>query len=243
MAWPVDDLTTTHLDAGTDDPELAREEILAAVEKLQEVLAQTITDYALTLMAADSAAAAKVVLGLSTAVLSTRQVIAGDGLTGGGDLSTDRTLTLGTPGSLTQSTANAVTATSHTHSLPAATVSAAGIVRLNNTVTSTATTQAATANAVKVAYDAAQSKAGYTASGDANLTNYPVGTILFCLWESASLAGFPVRNAAVGVKFRVGGNAFTIMGPGTALTGTWRSRGHGSASSIAEINVLVQRVA
>lgn len=243
MAWPVDDLTTTHLDASADDPELARVEILAAVEKLQEVLAQTITDYALTLMAADSATSAKAVLDLSTAVLSSRQVTAGDGLSGGGDLSADRSLVLGTPGTLTHVTTNAVAAESHTHELQQATTTVPGIVRLNNTVTSTATTQAATANAVKVAYDAAQGKAGYTTSADPNLTNYPIGTILFCLWESASISGLPARNAAVGAKLRAGGNAFTIMGAGTALTGTWRSRGHGSASSTAEINILVQRVA
>ena len=42
---------------------------------------------------------------------------AGNGLTGGGDLSADRTFTLGTPSTLTTATANAVTATSHTHAV------------------------------------------------------------------------------------------------------------------------------
>lgn len=42
---------------------------------------------------------------------------AGDGLTGGGDLSTNRTFTLGTPGDVTSTSTNAVTATSHTHAL------------------------------------------------------------------------------------------------------------------------------
>ena len=42
---------------------------------------------------------------------------AGDGLTGGGDLSANRTFTLGTPSTLTTATANAVTATSHTHAV------------------------------------------------------------------------------------------------------------------------------
>lgn len=46
-----------------------------------------------------------------------RQVIAGNGLTGGGDLTANRTLTLGTPGTITNSTTNSVTATSHTHAL------------------------------------------------------------------------------------------------------------------------------
>lgn len=51
------------------------------------------------------------------AVQTTRQVVAGNGLTGGGSLAADRTITLGTPGSITGSSANAVTATSHTHDL------------------------------------------------------------------------------------------------------------------------------
>lgn len=50
------------------------------------------------------------------------------------------------------------TPTAHTHAagdLPTASTSAAGIVQLNNTTTSTSTTLAATANAVKIAYDKA----------------------------------------------------------------------------------------
>lgn len=48
---------------------------------------------------------------------SARQVIAGNGLTGGGTLAADRTVTLGTPGNITNSSANSVTSTSHTHAL------------------------------------------------------------------------------------------------------------------------------
>ena len=44
-------------------------------------------------------------------------ITAGDGITGGGDISATRTLTLGTPGTLTDATTNAVTATSHTHAV------------------------------------------------------------------------------------------------------------------------------
>ncbi|QRE00589.1 hypothetical protein [Pseudomonas phage Itty13] len=42
---------------------------------------------------------------------------AGNGLTGGGALNADRTLTLGTPGTISTGTGNSVTATSHTHAL------------------------------------------------------------------------------------------------------------------------------
>jgi hypothetical protein len=54
--------------------------------------------------------------------------------------------------------------------LPAATTSVAGIVQLNDTTSSTSTTQAATANAVKAAYDLA-------ASGGAAATATTLGTV------------------------------------------------------------------
>lgn len=46
---------------------------------------------------------------------SANTITAGNGLTGGGDLTASRTLTLGTPGSTTLASTNAVTSTSHTH--------------------------------------------------------------------------------------------------------------------------------
>lgn len=58
-----------------------------------------------------------------------RKIIAGDGLTGGGNLGADVTLKLATPGTLSGSTANAVTVAGHTHQLSAATTTVAGVVR------------------------------------------------------------------------------------------------------------------
>jgi hypothetical protein len=46
-------------------------------------------------------------------------VVAGNGLTGGGDITQSRTVTLGTPSTLTVSTTNNVTASSHTHAITA----------------------------------------------------------------------------------------------------------------------------
>lgn len=51
------------------------------------------------------------------AVPTSRTITAGNGLTGGGDLTANRTLTLGTPSDITNSTTNSVTSTSHTHAL------------------------------------------------------------------------------------------------------------------------------
>ena len=46
-----------------------------------------------------------------------RSIVAGDGLSGGGVLNADRTITLGTPSTVTASTTNSTTGTSHTHNL------------------------------------------------------------------------------------------------------------------------------
>jgi hypothetical protein len=51
------------------------------------------------------------------AVRADRNVSAGNGVTGGGDLTADRTLTLGTPSTTTVGGSNAVTTGSHTHAL------------------------------------------------------------------------------------------------------------------------------
>lgn len=50
-------------------------------------------------------------------VTTARTVTAGNGLTGGGALSSNLTLTLGTPSDITATSTNSVTATSHTHNL------------------------------------------------------------------------------------------------------------------------------
>lgn len=46
-----------------------------------------------------------------------RSIVAGNGLSGGGVLNANRTITLGTPSTITASTANSTTGTSHTHNL------------------------------------------------------------------------------------------------------------------------------
>jgi len=51
------------------------------------------------------------------AVGATRTISSGDGLTGGGNLGSDRTITLGTPQTVNGGTSNSVTATSHTHAV------------------------------------------------------------------------------------------------------------------------------
>lgn len=61
-----------------------------------------------------------------TPVTTAREIVAGNGMSGGGTLGADRTIALGTPGTLTASTTNAVTTTSHTHDVDTAGIAAAG---------------------------------------------------------------------------------------------------------------------
>lgn len=51
-----------------------------------------------------------------------RTITAGNGLTGGGSLAANRTVTLGTPSAITATSENTVTATSHTHAITSATI-------------------------------------------------------------------------------------------------------------------------
>lgn len=54
---------------------------------------------------------------LDAATFNARTLTAGNGLSGGGALSANRTFTLGTPSDITNATTNSVTTTSHTHAL------------------------------------------------------------------------------------------------------------------------------
>ncbi|MGJ8518178.1 tail fiber protein [Carnimonas bestiolae] len=87
-----------------------------------------------------------------------RQVKAGDGLTGGGNLTSDRTFRLGTPSKITASSKNSASGDTHTHEIEKASTKVAGIVQLNDATNNTSTSQAATANAVKKANDNANTR-------------------------------------------------------------------------------------
>jgi len=87
----------------------------------------------------------------SNYTLTTRSVLAGSGITGGGTLGSDVTLTLGTPSTLSGSTTNAVTAGSHTHALSANLKAWDAITvasKLDASATAVAATKLATARTV-----------------------------------------------------------------------------------------------
>lgn len=66
------------------------------------------------------------------ATTNTRIIAAGNGLTGGGDLTANRTISMGTPGTLSTTSANLVSGTTHTHAVtfPVANDTIPGIVSL-----------------------------------------------------------------------------------------------------------------
>ncbi|WP_410176781.1 hypothetical protein [Sinorhizobium medicae] len=125
-----------------------------------------------------------------------RSIAAGNGLTGGGDLSANRTLTLGTPGNITNSTGNSVTSTSHTHAL---------------------------------GFTAAEV---YTGSSNSELT-FPLGDV-----RLVSYSATPARNGTLTFYLYSNTAQYSTNVNGTAVGGTWRSRGLGG-SNVA----LMQRMA
>ena len=86
---------------------------------------------------------------------SSTTVTAGNGLTGGGNLTASRTISLGQPGQITAQSQNAVQSSGHTHAIDTASTSRAGIVQLESSTGSQAEDRAATPKAVKAAYDKA----------------------------------------------------------------------------------------
>lgn len=93
--------------------------------------APTVNGQPITMSAADILTAIKTVDGAGSGldanlldginstsfVQTSRTITAGNGMTGGGDLSANRTLTMGTPGTVTPTSTNGVTSTSHTHAI------------------------------------------------------------------------------------------------------------------------------
>lgn len=162
------------------------------------------------------AATAKTVKTLNdTKTDKTVQVTAGVGLTGGGDLTTNRTVSMGVPSTVTSDTVNAATATTHTHAIDKASTAVAGVVKLNDTLVSTSLTEAPTANAVKSLNDLKAAKSvtittGWGLTGGGNLSaNRSI---------DLNFSELDTRYAATGV-----GSAYApltrVLTAGTGLTG------------------------
>lgn len=135
----------------------------------------------------------------------TRTLTAGNGLTGGGDLSANRTLTLGTPSSITDSSTNSVTSTSHTHAFNLAN----GSLGAEKFQTGTAERDWILARLASTTAGSVGSYALLSSTGTA--TDYSIGDTI----AGSNLRPFGFYN----------GNA--IVAGGDAMPGTWRFMGHG----------------
>ena len=83
-------------------------------------------------------------------VLKSTQVLAGNGMQGGGVLDKDITIAMGTPSKITADTTNSLGEKTHTHAIDKASTAAAGIVQLEDNLTSGSVTNALTANQGRV---------------------------------------------------------------------------------------------
>lgn len=117
---------------------------VAGIVQLNDTLTSDSAALALTAKQGKALKSELATLGADKAATATK-IVAGNGLTGGGTLGADTTVMLGTPGALTDKSTNTVTTTGHTHSLQKSSTAVAGIVQLNDTLTSDSTTLALTA--------------------------------------------------------------------------------------------------
>ena len=105
-----------------------------------------------------------------TYALKTGQITAGAGLTGGGTLAANRTISLGQPADLTETSESVAVSNTHSHKLPRASSTARGIVRVANTLTGTATDDALSAAMGKKLADEKLGNSGDQTITDGTLT-------------------------------------------------------------------------
>ncbi|ASP16737.1 hypothetical protein CGZ77_02670 [Neisseria sp. KEM232] len=102
--------------------------------------------------------------------LKTGQITAGAGLTGGGTLAANRTISLGQPADLTETSESVAVSNTHSHKLPRASSTARGIVRVANTLTGTAADDALSAAMGKKLADEKLGNSGDQTIADGTLT-------------------------------------------------------------------------
>ncbi|WP_239482335.1 tail fiber protein [Neisseria elongata] len=102
--------------------------------------------------------------------LKTGQITAGAGLTGGGTLAANRTISLGQPADLTETSESVAVSNTHSHKLPRASSTVRGIVRVANTLSGTATDDALSAAMGKKLADEKLGNSGDQTITDGTLT-------------------------------------------------------------------------
>lgn len=147
--------------------------------------------------------------GITDGALAARNIVAGNGLTGGGNLTADRTLTLGTPGTLSGSTDNAATATSHTHAIAAATTSVSGVSALATdaeTIAGTVTNKSVTPSGLKQ-LTASEGRAGLVQLAKTlEIENF--------VSQSLAVTPFGLKSAFSGSRLVISGNSIIERMPG-----------------------------
>ena len=108
--------------------------------------------------------------GTQAYALKTGQITAGAGLTGGGTLAANRTISLGQPADLTETSESVAVSNTHSHKLPRASSTARGIVRVANTLSGTATDDALSAAMGKKLADEKLGNSGDQTITDGTLT-------------------------------------------------------------------------
>lgn len=171
----------------------------------------SVSAFALTLLDDADAAAARTTL---AAAGSATTITAGNGLSGGGDLSANRTLTLAL------------------NELPAVTTLTSPRVVVMDGVTA-----GTEARMVPDDFKETFEVAGFYTGSTANLTDYPIGTILWVRRDGAAALN---RNQTGNVYYRgADSQSYSRAAAGnTLLSGTWASRGADSTDF-----VLMQKIA
>lgn len=157
---------------------------------------------------------------LSGYVPTSRTITAGNGLSGGGSLAANRTITLGTPSSIGLTSTNSVTSTSHTHALDATTTTA-----INN-----GQTAFGWGNHALVGYLTTTALNNYYQSGDVNIPAKGGDYVVFPETGSGQLANFDFDTiTATGFynKLFNAGAASTYNAPKTGYYGHVEVSNHG----------------
>lgn len=158
-------------------------------------------------------------------------VTAGNGLTGGGSLAANRTLTLGTPGAISGTSANTVTATSHTHAIDLlGAYTWAGAHTFTTAITGSVSGNAGTATKLQTSRTVQTNLASTTAvgfDGSANITPGVTGVL-------------PVANGGTGANNA--GFARTSLGvpstTGSGASGTWAIAVTGNSAGVTAVTNL-----
>ncbi|WP_323010033.1 tail fiber protein [Paracoccus sp. (in: a-proteobacteria)] len=188
--------------------------------------------------------------------LTGQNILAGNGLTGGGNLGADRTITLGTPSSIGDTTSNAVTSTSHTHEIgptiarSATTITAGngltggGSLAADRTVTlgtpssiTATSTNSASGNTHTHALSAATVGTLYS-----QVAIGAIGSCAFCHVDGGELISPNTTVAGSRLSYSNAGNASGSLG--NHPSGTWACAGFIPANTASEERkTLWQRVA